>query len=75
MTPARFRACLLALSFRHRQIAELFMVSDRRVRAWAGGSSEIPPDIAAWLEALTLWVEAHPIPRRGTPLTYDRNPQ
>jgi hypothetical protein len=70
MTPERFRAALTLLGHPHRQFAAWANVSDRRVRAWAAGTAEMPTLLADWLEGLTTYLEAHPMPKHrqdGTP--------
>ena len=63
MTPERFRAALTLLNQSHRDFAGWIKVSDRRVRAWAAGTAEMPTLLADWLEGLTAYLEAHPIPK------------
>lgn len=68
MTPATLASILqdlqpLGLSVR--RLAELFgYASENSVRQWLGGAGHVPPDVAAWLEALHAWSEANPPPRR-----------
>jgi len=63
MTPERFRTALTLLGHPHRQFAAWANVSDRRVRAWAAGTAEMPTLLADWLEGLAAYLEAHPIPK------------
>lgn len=62
MTPERFRDCLRALSWSQRGVAALLDVDERQVRRWATGHYSIPEPIAAWLETLAKFHEAHPAP-------------
>ena len=63
MTPDRFRECLAALDWTMRGVAALLHVDERQVRRWATGS-RIPEPIAAWLELLAQFHEAHPPPQK-----------
>jgi hypothetical protein len=64
MTADRFRACLDALSWSGRGLADLLGVDERQVRRWAGGQYAIPDSIAAWLDTLARFHETHPVPDR-----------
>lgn len=62
MTPDRLRECLALLRWSQRGFAEALSCDDRLVRRWASGDATIPPDVAAWLEALAAAHAAHPAP-------------
>jgi hypothetical protein len=62
MTPDRFRHCLVALLFSHRDLATLLDVDTRQVRRWASGGHTVPERIAAWLDTLARFHEANPPP-------------
>jgi plasmid maintenance system antidote protein VapI len=64
MTPDRFRECLDALNWTQRGVASVLDVDERQVRRWATGQYSIPAPVAAWLETLTEFHEAHPAPAR-----------
>ena len=63
MTPDQFRACLEAIGWTQRGLAERLSCNERGVRRWADGSAAIPPAIAAWLMALASAHELHPAPQ------------
>ena len=67
MNPDRFRHCLDALNWTQRGVAALLEVDERQVRRWASGQYQIPEPIAAWLETLARFHEAHPAPMPATP--------
>ncbi len=62
MTPDRFHECLAALDWSQRGLAKLLGVHDGRTRRWASGRYPIPEPIAAWLDTLARFHEAHPAP-------------
>ena len=63
MTPDRFRACLAALHWSQRGLADILKMDERQVRRWAAGA-EIPVAVSAWLEALAKTHERNPPPVR-----------
>ncbi len=63
MTPDRFRDCVAALGWSLRGLAATLQCDDRLIRRWAGGSAEVPPSVAAWLETLAQCHEAAPPPQ------------
>ena len=63
MDANRFRDCLAALDWSQRGLAALLDVDERQVRRWATGS-RIPEPVAAWLETLAQFHEAHPPPMK-----------
>ncbi len=69
MTPTRLRECLQALHWSQRGLAEVLAYSEGTVRGWARGVRPVPPEVAAWLEALAAAHQAHPAPQ------IQRNPQ
>ena len=62
MTPDRFRACLDALHWSQRGLADMLRLHPTTVRRWATGHGIIPANVAAWLEHLTAAHEAAPLP-------------
>lgn len=64
MTPERLRACLAALDWTQRGLARLLGRPEGTVRQWARGAVQIPPAVAAWLEARARHAERHPPPAR-----------
>ena len=64
MTPTEFRECLDALHWTQRGLARILGRPEGTVRQWARGAVRIPPDVAAWLDALTAAHLANPPPRR-----------
>lgn len=64
MTPSRFRDCLAVLDWSQRGLARLLERAEGSVRMWARGASEVPDDVAEWLEARAAHAEQHPPPRR-----------
>ncbi len=62
MTPDRFRECLTLLRWSQRGLADALQCDDRLVRRWAAGDADVPPEVAAWLDALGKALEALPAP-------------
>lgn len=62
MSADRLRDVLGILRWSQRGLADALECDDRLVRRWASGAGSIPPDVAAWLEALAAAHEAHPAP-------------
>ncbi|MGD0107284.1 MAG: helix-turn-helix transcriptional regulator [Rhodopila sp.] len=62
MSPDSFRACLQSIGWTQRGLADRLGIHETRVRRWAGGQYQIPPDIAAWLERLAAVHARHPVP-------------
>ncbi len=62
MTPTRLRECLTALGWSQRGLADMLEVHETRVRRWARGLLDVPPEVAAWLETLAAVHVAHPAP-------------
>ena len=65
MTPDRFRECLDFVGWSQRGFADYVRVDERQVRRWAAGQYSIPEPIAAWLDMLARFHEAHPAPQRS----------
>lgn len=63
MTPDRLRLALGLLRWSQRGLAEALECDDRLVRRWASGHASVPPEVAAWLEALAAAHAAHPVPQ------------
>jgi DNA-binding transcriptional regulator YdaS (Cro superfamily) len=64
MTPTRLRECLAILRWSQRGLADALGRPEGTVRQWARGAVQIPPDVAAWLEAAARWHARHPPPER-----------
>lgn len=62
MTPERFRACLAALRWSQRGVAEHLGLHTTTVRRWATGEGVIPETVARWLEHLAVVHQAMPMP-------------
>lgn len=62
MTPTRFHECLDAIGWSQRALAKRLGIHDTRPRRWASGWYPIPSNIAAWLETVARFHEAHPAP-------------
>lgn len=62
MTPGRLGECLATLHWSQRALADILAYSEGTVRGWARGSRPVPPDVAAWLEALAAVHAANPRP-------------
>lgn len=63
MTPTRLRECLASLGWTQRGLARLVQRQEGSVRQWARGVVGVPPEVAAWLDALATFHDAHPAPR------------
>ena len=63
MTPDEFRAALYLIGWTQRGLADLLRYDERTVRRWATGN-RIPDDVAAWLEDLATYHQAHQPPDR-----------
>ena len=62
MTSTRLRECLDALGWSQRGLADMLGLHETRVRRWARGLVEVPPEVAQWLETLAATHAAHPLP-------------
>ena len=62
MDTREFATSLKTLGWSNRALARVLGVHETRVRRWASGAVEIPPDIASWLERLAAAHEANPVP-------------
>lgn len=62
MTNARLLACLAILGWSERHLAKRLNVGHGRVRRWTGGQTAVPPEVAAWLEAIAAAIEHIPPP-------------
>ena len=60
MNATRYRRCLDLLGLSQRGLAPLLGCSDRLTREWATGKADVPPTIAAWLEANVRALRADP---------------
>lgn len=54
MTPERFNECLAWIRWTDHTLANALGCELALVEAWGDGEEEIPPKLAAWLEALAL---------------------
>lgn len=68
MTPERFRECLYALDWTVHSIAIRLGVPRIRVRRWLSGESEVPDNVAAWLEQPAEYFEVNPMPLGWNPV-------
>jgi transcriptional regulator with XRE-family HTH domain len=64
MDSDRFRWCLEELNWSQRGFARAMDIAFSTVQRWANGKNPVSPDIAAWLETLAVFHEAHPPPER-----------
>lgn len=65
MSPRRLLVCLAVIGWPERELARRTGRLQTTVRRWTGGRSPVPPDVAAWVEALAAFHRAHPAPRGG----------
>ena len=63
MTASDFRARLEALGWTQRGFAALLGLAHNTVHRWALGQARIPDGIAAWLDEVLAFLQAHPPPR------------
>ena len=64
MNAERLSACLETLGWGEVELSFQTDIAISTVRKWAFGRDPIPPAIAAWLEDLAAYHEAHPVPAR-----------
>jgi transcriptional regulator with XRE-family HTH domain len=64
VTPARFRTIRLSLHWGASTVAIRCGYSRSSGESWESGRISVPPQVAAWLEELAAWLEAHPAPGR-----------
>ncbi|WP_458097362.1 nuclease [Roseomonas sp. WA12] len=62
MTPTRLRECLALLRWSQRGLADALGMDEARVRKMARGTSEVPVDLAAWLERRAVAMADDPPP-------------
>ena len=62
MTPDRFRACLDALHWSQRGLADMLGLQPTTVRRWVTGHGIIPANVGTRLEHLTAPHQATPLP-------------
>lgn len=65
MTPTRFRECLDLLRWSQRGLAEALACNERTIRRMATGASDIPSQLAGWLERHAAAMQADPLPAIG----------
>ncbi len=64
MSAHRLLFCLAMLGWGERELARQLRHSQTSVRRWTNGTAVIPEDVAAWLEDLVAFHQAHPAPGR-----------
>jgi transcriptional regulator with XRE-family HTH domain len=64
MTANRFRACLDAMGWSQRGLADRLDINFVTVQRWANGRLQVPAHIAGWLDTLAQVHEANPAPQR-----------
>lgn len=62
MTSTRLRECLDLMGWSQRGLGEMLGLHETRVRRWARGLLDVPPEVADWLETLAAVHAAHPMP-------------
>ncbi len=62
MDKERFRECLAALHWPSATVAEVLKIPLSVSMEWLLGRSEVPPNVALWLEALTRAHTEAPLP-------------
>lgn len=62
MSGAELRACLAAIGWSIRTLAERASVRQTTAQRWAMDQQRIPPLIAAWLTKLAQYHAKHPAP-------------
>jgi transcriptional regulator with XRE-family HTH domain len=65
MTPPERRACLKAIGWSQRGLADRLGYDEGVVRRWMRGNGGPPRDVDAWLESLAAFHREHPAPVRG----------
>ena len=64
MSAHRLLFCLAMLGWGERELARQLRHSQTSVRRWTNGTTIIPENVAAWLEDLVAFHQAHPAPGR-----------
>lgn len=62
MTPTRLSQCLHAIHWTPANLSRATRVSERTVHRWISGAYPMPERLAAWVEVLAEFHEAHPPP-------------
>ncbi len=65
MSSRRLLVCLAVLGWSERELTRRTGRPQTTVRRWTGGQAPVPADVAAWVEALAAFHQAHPAPRAG----------
>jgi len=65
MSSHRLLVCLIVLGWSKRELARRTGRLQTTARRWTGGQAPVPTDVAAWVEVLTAFHQAHPVPRAG----------
>jgi len=61
----RLLVCLAVLGWSERELARRTGRLQTTGRRWTGGQTPVPADVAAWVEVLAAFHQAHPAPRAG----------
>jgi hypothetical protein len=64
MSAHRLLFCLAMLGWGERELARQLRHNQTGVRRWTNGTTIIPENVAAWLEDLVAFHQAHPAPGR-----------
>jgi hypothetical protein len=62
MSPDEFRACLAAIGWTQRSLAERLDIHHTRTARMATGRYQVPPEVAAWLRLLAQLHAVHKLP-------------
>ncbi len=62
MSAHRLLFCLAMLGWGERELARQLRHNQTGVRRWTNGTTVIPENMAAWLEDLVAFHQAHPAP-------------
>jgi len=65
MSPHRLLVCLAVIGWPERELARRTGRQQTTARRWTGGQTPVPADVAAWVEALAAFHQAHPAPQAG----------
>lgn len=64
MSAHRLLFCLAMLGWGERELARQLQRSQTSVRRWTNGTTIIPESVAAWLDDLVAFHQAHPAPEK-----------
>jgi len=65
MSSHRLLVCLAVLGWSERELARRTGHLQTTVRRWTDGQTPVLADVAAWVEVLAAFHQAHPAPRAG----------